>query len=116
MTNGVEYSLDLHPMIPGTGPTPSVTLLETAPGSGAWNFAVTYRRPAGHRRPVDVNYTVERATDSLAPEAWSTDGLAPETVSPTADPRYETVTVRSLVPYSSLSREFIRLKVNLNAQ
>jgi|GEM_PF-3157845 len=72
-------------------------------------MAITYRRPGGNSKLLDVRYIAERST-TLATGSWSTQNVVEESV--TFDPvtSLETVVIRSTIPKGT-GKEFLRVRV-----
>ena len=72
-------------------------------------MAISYQRPGGNSKLLDVNYIPQRST-TLTEASWSSTGVIEHSV--TLDPvtSLETVIIRSTVPVGQ-GKEFLRVKV-----
>ena len=113
MSNGLEYGLGSDPLVANRGAVPEVSLSEAVAGSGVRYLTLTYERPAGVSRPVDLVWSVQRNADPTSAAGWSSAGLTTEQVTPSPGTGLETVMVRSQTAAGTagLSREFLRLSV-----
>ena len=78
---------------------------------GSEYMALSYQRPGGNSKLLDVTYIPQRST-TLAEASWTSAGVVEESV--TFDPvtSMDTVVIRSTVPMGA-GKEFLRVKVEV---
>lgn len=103
--NLLEYALGRDPRATGGG---NLVIPGSVMDQGVNYPTISFTRPALGARPGDIQYTPERSS-TLQAGGWSDSGMVIDTV-PNGS-QSETVTVRSTVPLSSPTSEFLRLKV-----
>ncbi len=107
--NLVEYALGSDPLNPDADAMPVMSIITV---NQVKYLALTYARPLGNYRPIDVTYFVERSTDVTAPNSWSTSGVILHSLTSSVLTGLETVVMRSAYPIAD--REFLRFKVTKN--
>jgi hypothetical protein len=115
-----EYALGRNPLGRSSGsvfaagytrPTSQGSAIPKAiPVDGIDYLAFTYLRPGGDSAATDVDYVPQRSSTLIETE-WLEDLVIQSVVFDPAT-SMETVTVRSPVPYSPGSKEFLRLKIS----
>ena len=115
-----EYALGRKPLGPYSGPvfthgytgqaSQGAAVPKAIPVGGIDYLAFTYVRPGGDSALTDVEYVAQRCSTLLSTD-WLED-LVIQSVVLNPVTSMETVTVRSPVPYSPGSREFLRLKIS----
>ena len=104
ISNLMKYALDLNPMTTGVAGLPVIGM---ALVSGSNYLTLTY---AQVKAATDINYTVEVSGDL---STWNSGTGYTAPVGTTDKGTTQTVVVQDLVPLSSATKRFIRLKVTL---
>ncbi len=102
--NLIKYALNLNPMTPGTAGLPTTG---TAVIGGTNFLTLSY---AQVKAATDIIYAVEVSGDMLT---WNSGAGYTAPVGTTDKGTTQTVVVRDLVPLSSATKRFIRLRVTL---
>ena len=104
--NPLEYAFDTSPALPHA--LSSLLGAQVVNDGGTDYLSISFRRRICR---LHVTYTVESSLDLLTWESGPTQTL--ELVPPVDNgDGTETVTVRSLTPYSAVEREFLRLGID----
>jgi hypothetical protein len=110
-SNFLEYAFGMDP---SNGNGSPVTAGSVTVG-GQRYLSLTFSRPTGESKAYEVAYTGQSATTLLDDAAWAAENVVVHSTESEPEHDRETVTLRSVSPMATHSREFLRLRISSNA-